>query len=35
MILDELKGSGGKVLIPPLPHDDEAKGQKVLSAAKA
>ena len=34
-VLDELKGSGGKVLKTSLSHDDEAKLQAALSAAKA
>ena len=33
-VLDELKGSGGKVLKTSLSHDDEAKLQAALSAAK-
>jgi uncharacterized membrane protein len=34
-VLDELKGTGGKVLKTSLSHDDEAKLQEALSAAKA
>ncbi len=34
-VLDELKGSGGKILKTSLSHDDEAKLQAALSAAKA
>jgi uncharacterized membrane protein len=34
-VLDELKGSGGKVLKTSLSHDDEAKLQAAISAAKA
>jgi len=34
-VLDELKGSGGKVLKTSLSHDDEAKLQAALSAAKS
>src|SRR5215467_13229753 len=34
-VLEELKGSGGKVLRTSLSHDDEAKLQAALSAAKA
>jgi uncharacterized membrane protein len=34
-VLAELEGSGGKVLKTSLSHDDEAKLQAVLSAAKA
>jgi uncharacterized membrane protein len=34
-VLDELTGTGGKVLKTSLSHDDEAKLQAVLSAAKA
>ena len=33
-VLDELKGTGGKVLRTSLSHDDEAKLQTALSAAK-
>jgi uncharacterized membrane protein len=33
-VLEELKGTGGKVLKTSLSHDDEAKLQGVLSAAK-
>ena len=33
-VLDELKGSGGKVLKTSLSHEDEAKLQAALSAAK-
>jgi uncharacterized membrane protein len=33
-VLEELKGSGGKVLKTSLSHDDEAKLQEALSAAK-
>ena len=33
-VLDELKGSGGKVLKTSLSHDDEAKLQAALSAQK-
>ena len=33
-VLDELLGSGGKVLKTSLSHDDEAKLQAALSAAK-
>ncbi len=33
-VLEELKGSGGKVLKTSLTHDDEAKVQEALSAAK-
>ncbi len=34
-VLDEIKGTGGKVLKTSLSHDDEAKLQAALSAAKA
>jgi uncharacterized membrane protein len=34
-VLDELLGSGGKVLKTSLSHDDEAKLQAALSAAKS
>ena len=34
-VLEELKGSGGKVLKTSLSHDDEAKLQAALDAAKA
>jgi uncharacterized membrane protein len=34
-VLDELKGSGGKVLKTSLSHDDEVKLQAALNAAKA
>jgi uncharacterized membrane protein len=34
-VLAELEGSGGKVLKTSLSHDDEAKLQAALSAAKA
>jgi uncharacterized membrane protein len=34
-VLEELKGSGGKVLNTSLSHDDEAKLQAALNAAKA
>ena len=34
-VLDELKGSGGKVLQTSLSHDDETKLQAALDAAKA
>ncbi len=34
-VLEELKGSGGKVLKTSLSHDDESKLQEALSAAKA
>jgi uncharacterized membrane protein len=33
-VLEELKGTGGKVLKTSLSHDDEAKLQEALSAAK-
>jgi uncharacterized membrane protein len=33
-VLAELQGSGGKVLKTSLSHDDEAKLQAALSAAK-
>jgi len=33
-VLEELKGSGGKVIKTSLSHDDEAKLQAALSAAK-
>ncbi|MFH1118066.1 MAG: DUF1269 domain-containing protein [Pseudomonadota bacterium] len=33
-VLEELKGSGGKVLKTSLSHDDEAKLQEALNAAK-
>ena len=33
-VLDELRGTGGKVLRTSLSHDDEAKLQAALSAAK-
>ena len=33
-VLEEIKGSGGKVLKTSLSHDDEAKLQAALSAAK-
>lgn len=33
-VLEELKGTGGKVLKTSLSHDDETKLQEVLSAAK-
>jgi uncharacterized membrane protein len=33
-VLDEIKGTGGKVLKTSLSHDDEAKLQAALSAAK-
>jgi len=35
MVPDELEGSGGKVLKTSLSHDDEAKLQAALNAAKA
>jgi uncharacterized membrane protein len=34
-VLEELKGTGGKVLRTSLSHDDEAKLQAALSAPKA
>lgn len=34
-VLEELQGTGGKVLRSSLAHEDEAKLQKALSAAKA
>ena len=34
-VLEEIEGSGGKVLKTSLSHDDEAKLQAALSAAKA
>ena len=34
-VLEELRGSGGKVMKTSLSHDDEAKLQAALSAAKA
>jgi uncharacterized membrane protein len=34
-VLDEMKGTGGKVLRTSLSHDDEAKLQAALSAAKS
>jgi uncharacterized membrane protein len=34
-VLEELKGTGGKVLKTSLSHDDEAKLQEAISAAKA
>jgi uncharacterized membrane protein len=34
-VLDELKGTGGKLLHTTLAHEDEAKLQKALSTAKA
>jgi uncharacterized membrane protein len=33
-VLDEIKGTGGKVLQTSLSHEDEAKLQTALSAAK-
>ena len=33
-VLDELKGTGGKVLKTSLSHEDEAKLQAALSAPK-
>ena len=33
-VLDEVKGTGGKVLKTSLSHDDEAKLQAALSAQK-
>jgi uncharacterized membrane protein len=33
-VLDELKGSGGKILKTSLSHEDEAKLQAALDAAK-
>jgi uncharacterized membrane protein len=33
-VLDEIKGTGGKVLKTSLSHEDEAKLQAALSAAK-
>jgi uncharacterized membrane protein len=33
-VLDELKGTGGKVLKTSLSHDDEARLQAALDAAK-
>jgi uncharacterized membrane protein len=33
-VLDEVKGTGGKILKTSLSHDDEAKLQAALSAAK-
>jgi uncharacterized membrane protein len=33
-VLDEIKGTGGKILKTSLSHDDEAKLQAALSAAK-
>ena len=32
-VLDEMKGTGGKILKTSLSHDDEAKLQAALSAA--
>ena len=34
-VLDELKGSGGKILKTSLSHDDEERVQAALSAAKS
>ena len=34
-VLDEIKGTGGKILKTSLSHDDEAKLQAALSAAKS
>ena len=34
-VLEEMKGTGGKILKTSLSHDDEAKLQAALSAAKA
>jgi uncharacterized membrane protein len=34
-VLDEIKGTGGKILKTSLSHDDEAKLQAALNAAKA
>jgi uncharacterized membrane protein len=34
-VLDEMKGTGGKILKTSLSHDDEDKLQAALSAAKA
>ena len=34
-VMEELKGSGGKILKTSLSHDDEAKLQAALNAAKA
>jgi uncharacterized membrane protein len=34
-VLEELKGTGGKILKSSLAHEDEARLQKALSAAKA
>jgi uncharacterized membrane protein len=33
-VLEELKGTGGRILKTSLSHDDEAKLQEALSAAK-
>jgi uncharacterized membrane protein len=33
-VLDELKGSGGKILRTSLSHEDEAKVQAALDAAQ-
>lgn len=33
-VLEEIKGTGGKVLKTSLSHDDEAKLQEALNAAK-
>ena len=34
-VLDELKGTGGKILRSSLAHEDEAKLQRALSSVKA
>ena len=34
-VLDELKGTGGKILKSSLSHEDEARLQKAISASKA
>jgi uncharacterized membrane protein len=34
-VVDELKGTGGKVLKTSLSHDDETKLQEALSAANS
>jgi uncharacterized membrane protein len=34
-VLEELKGTGGKILRSSLSHEDEARLQKAISAGKA
>jgi uncharacterized membrane protein len=34
-VIEEIKGTGGKILKTSLSHDDEAKLQAALNAAKA